>query len=130
MAKNLYKCSNLAISLGILREIQSGGHTEVCGENGRLGLADIRRTYVGHIMADIRWTYGGFMADGHWSVAYDEHTVVGGHTTNIRRTCAKNGCGHTANIRWTYAIMIFLFHNKYKADMQQTYANMIYLIIL
>ena len=40
---------------------------------GRLGMADIRRTYGGH-MVDIRLTYGRYMADGRQT--YGEHTAI------------------------------------------------------
>ena len=70
-------------------------------------MADIRRIYGG-LSADIRRKYGEHRAD--------IRQKNGGHTADIQRACAKNGCVHTANIRRTYAIMIFRFHNKHKAD--------------
>ena len=74
--------------------------------------------YAGHT-ADLWQTYGRYMADGRRT--YGARWTYGGHTANIRRTCAKNGCGHTACIRRTYDIMIFRFHNKHKADIYQQF---------
>ena len=78
-------------------------------ENGRLGMADIWRTY------------GGYTADG--------RRTYGGHTENKRRSYGE----HTANKRqkwwrtygWHTPLWYFGFSTNIKR-IRQTYANMIF----
>ena len=59
-------------------------------QNGRLGMADMRRIYDGHT-ADIRQICGGYMADLRPMVgryAADIRQTCGGHAVDMRRTCA------------------------------------------
>ena len=72
------------------------------GDSGRLGMADIRRTY-GEYTADI------------WR-------IYSGHTANIRRTYG----GHTANIRQTYGGHA----SKTAAYIRRTYGELIMYALL
>ena len=82
-------------------------------------MADIRRTYGGH-MADIRRIYR-YMADGRRT--YGEYTVdirqtYGEHSANMRQKWLRT-YGGNRHYNISFSLQTF------KADIRQTYANMI-----